>query len=487
VPRIAPLLLLLVSAPAAADPRPLTLQEAVALAVRQNPALQAAGADVRFADAGIEAVRGLDDFVLEASGVWREDRREAVPGTPVQERAFDQLVGRLSLVRALPTGGRVALSALGGFSRTRFETDIGTMMPGLSIANAYAPSLQLSFEHPLLRGYGVDVARADRKRSRIHRDVAGAQREGLAAALVRDVVSAYWDLTYAARALEIRRAAAGSARDQLARVQANIAVGKQPKSASAEIEVAIAERDEDVLLAALAVTDRTLALGRLCGLPVSESLRATDTPMPPARRADGTMEAALARNPQLQAIRAEGRAALVEIDVTENGMLPQLDLVLAGGPVASARDASAAGRQLTGLDSYTVTAGLSFSVPIGRHAARGARDAAREGVRKARLGEADVTAQIAAAVAHGLAAVETARRRGEVLAPSIEAAALDLESERARFEVGRSTNFDVLRRQDALASVKLLLLRAQVDHLEALAALDALTSDILDAHGVTLR
>ena len=90
-------------------------------------------------------------------------------------------------------------------------------------------------------------------------------------------------------------------------------------------------------------------------------------------------------------------------------------------------------------------------------------------------------------MAHGLAAVETARRRGEVLAPSIAAAALDLESERARFEVGRSTNFDVLRRQDALASAKLLVLRAQVDHLEALAALDALTGDILDAHGVVLK
>jgi outer membrane protein TolC len=481
------LIVLLFAAPAAAETRALSLQDAVALAVRQNPALQAAGADVRIADAGIESVRGLDDFVLEASGAWREDRRESVPGTPVQQRAFDQIVGSVGLVKPLPTGGRLSLSGLSGFSRTRFETHIDPMMSEQSVADAYAPSLQLVFEHPILRGFGVDVARADRKRARIHRDLAGAQREGLAAALIRDVVAAYWDLGYAAHALEIHRSAAASAREQLARVQANIAVGKQPKSASAEIEVAIAQRDEEVLYAELAVTDRSLALGRLCGLPVSTVLGATDRPQPPSRRTDGTMEAALARNPQLQAIRTEGRAALVEIDVTENGMLPQLDLLFAGGPLGSARDFSTARRQLTGLDSYTVTAGLSFSLPLGRHAARGARDAAREGLRKARLGEADVAAQIAQAVAHGLAAVETARRRTEVLAPAIEAAALDLESERARFEVGRSTNFDVLRRQDALASAKLLVLRAQVDHLEALAALDALTGDILDAHGVVLK
>ena len=474
-------------ATASAEPRALTLREAVALAVRQNPALQAAGADVRIAEAGIESARGLDDFVLEASANWRESRREAVPGAPVQQRAFDELSGTLSLARPLPTGGRLALEALGGFSRTRFETDIGSMMPGQSTSDAYTPALQLSFQHPLLRGFGVGVARADRRRSRVRRDLAGAQREGLAAALVRDVVGAYWELTFAARALEIRRAAASSAREQLQRVQANIDVGKQSRSASAEIEVAIALRDEDVLLAEQAVTDRALDLGRLCGLPVSVVLNATESPVPPERAPQGTMEEALAGNPQLQAVRAEGRAAQVEIDVTENGLLPQLDLVVAGGPLANAREASAAGRQLTGLDNYAVSAGLSFSLPLGRHAARGARDAAREGLRKARLSEADVAAQISAGVAHGLAALEAARRRAAVLAPSTKAAALDLEGEKARFEVGRSSNFDVLRRQDALAAVQLLLLRAQVDHLKALAALDALTGDLLDEHGVTLK
>src|SRR4051794_4586292 len=126
------LFLLLAAAPAGAETRALSLQDAVALSVRQNPALQAAGADVRIADAGILAVRGLDDFVLEAGGLWREDRRQAVPGAPVQQRAFDELSGHLSLVKPLPTGGRLALSALGGFSRTRFETDIGSTMAGRS-------------------------------------------------------------------------------------------------------------------------------------------------------------------------------------------------------------------------------------------------------------------------------------------------------------------------------------------------------------------
>src|SRR5207249_1710296 len=183
----------------------------------------------------------------------------------------------------------------------------------------------------------------------------------------------------------------------------------------------------------------------------------------------------------------QGRAAAIEIDVTANGLLPQLDFVAAGGPAGTARDAAGAYDQLTGLHSYTVTAGLSFALPLGRHAAHGAREAAGQQLRKARLSEADIAAQVAATVVARSSEAETARRRTEVLAPSTEAAALDLEAEKARFEVGRASNFDVLRRQDALAAVQLVLLRAQVDHLRALAALDALTGQILDDNGVTLE
>jgi outer membrane protein TolC len=478
----------------AQGPRSLGLEEAIRLAVGGNPALAAAGADVLIAQAAVEAARGLDDFVLDAGARWHQDRREPVAGTPVQQPAIDGASASLGLTKPLPTGGRLGLHLAGDYSLTRFTTELDmTGATGRSTSEAWAPAIQLRLDHPLLRGLGISVARADRWRARAAVDLATAQQQGTAAALLRDVIEAYWDLAYATRELAIRRAAASSARDQLVRVEANIAVGKQPRSATAEIEVAIALRDDALLSAELALTERALELGRLCALPIASPAVATggpmvvaaDKPAPPTRSPDGpaTMEAALARNPALLASRAQGRAAIVEVDVTENGMLPQLDLTVAGGPVGNAHDPSGAYHQLTGLNSYSVLAQLVFQQPLGRHAARGARDAAREGLRKARLTEADIAAQISSAVVRGVAAVDTARRRAEVLSRSTEAAAVDLEAEKARFEVGRSTNFDVLRRQDALASVQLVLLRAQVDQLKSLAAVDAITGDIFNRPG----
>jgi outer membrane protein TolC len=487
------------ASPAAAqrlvEAHPLRLGEAIALAVRQNPTLAAAGADVGIAEAAVESARGLDDPILQAGASWLETRQALIAGVPLQQPAYDDVSGSVALLKPLSTGGTLGLTLAGDYNRVRYAAE-SPPLPGtqLSTVEQNVPSLRLSLQHPLLRGFGAAVARAPQRRTRVERDVASAQRAATAAALIRDVVSAYWDAAYAAEELTIRRAAAASARDQLGRVQANIGVGKQPPSASAEVEVAIALRDEAALLAEQALSDRQLELGRLCAVGLelgagAPRLSPADAPLPAPRRTfdeGATIQAALEGNPQLQAVRGQGRAAAIDVEVTENGLLPELDLSISGGPTGNASQASAAYRQLAGFDGYAVTAQLFFQQALGRHAALGAREAARQSVHKVHLGEADISQQIAGATARGVSAAEVARRRAEVLVHSIDAATLDLEAEKARFEVGRSTNFDVLRRQDALAGVELALLRARADHLKAVAAVDALTGEILDRNGVSL-
>jgi outer membrane protein TolC len=464
--------------------RSITLREAIALGIRGNPSLAAAGADVGMAEGAVEAARGLDDFVLDAGASWRKSRRIPLLDDPLQQLEADEVTGigaTLGLTKPIASGGRLGLRLNNDYTRT----------PSRNLPQAYTPSLQLTLQHPLLRGFGPAVARAEQRRASVQRDRAGLERVALASGLVRELVAAYWDLGYATQELVIRRAAADSAREQLKRVEANIEVGKQPRSASAEIEVAIALRDEGVLFSEQTLFDRALELGRLLGLPARDAaaLAASDTPEAPARlpTLDATLAAALASSPQLQAVRAQGRAAAIEVDVTENGMLPQLDLALSGGPMGNAHDARTALEQLRDLESYGVTASLVFQQALGRHAARGARTIAREAQRKARLTEADIALQISSAAVRAMNAVEIAGRRVEVLARSRDAAAVDLEAERARFEVGRATNFDVLRRQQDVAQVQLAHLRARVDQLKAMAAVQSLTGEILETHGVTFR
>jgi outer membrane protein TolC len=465
-----------------AETHAIRLQEAVRAALRANPQLAQAVADVAIAEGNLLSARGLDDLSIDASGSFTENR---IPSSTVLPTEFDELTGTLALTQPIPTGGKLQLKFSTDYQRTRILSFDEQGRPVQSPpTEVYTPALQLSFQHPVLRGFGVDVARAQRRRALAQRDVATLLREGAAANLLRDVVSAYWELAYASEELAIRRASAASAREQLRVVEANIKVGKQPPSASAEVEVSIALRDEDALFAEQQLCERALELARLCNFEISPEeplLAAAERPEPTGSLptlGDALADAAR-QNPQLAAARAQTRAATIEVDVTDNGLLPQLDVAVAGGPVGSSSDASAAFSRLSGLDSYAVNAGLVFSQAPRRRGAKGAFAAARAGLHKAELSQADIAEQVAAATARLHSAIAIARRRLGVLAPSTEAAALDLAAEKARFEVGRSTNFDVLRRQDEVAQAELRVVRAKADHEKNLAALEALTGTIL--------
>ncbi len=496
--RVRLLLFLLAAAAAtvrvdAAEPRAVGLKEVIGVALAHSPTLGAAVADLDYADGQVLAARGLDDLSLEAFGQWTESRRPIVAGTPVQTTATDDLLGWAQLTQPLATGGKLGLRLSNEWTRSEFQTQ---RMDGTgfdpSTSTVWAPSLQLVFSHSLLRGIGVRTARAPRFKAAALRDQATMLRASTAALLVRDVVSAYWELAYAHEELDIRQQLAAAAREQLEIVKANIEVGKQPSSASAEVLVSIALRDEDTLVAAQAARERSLDLERLVGLPVdarAPRLAAAEraTPPEPLPPLPDVLDDARKHNPQLAAANAASRAAAVDVEVTENGMLPQLDLSFAGGPQGNASDAPTAFSQLGRFQAYTLVGSLTFSEPIPRHYARGTRQSAQALLHKARLNADDIRVQIDTSVVRLIGQLDVARQRIDVLGPATDQAALDLEAERARFAVGRSTNFDVLRRQEELATVKLRQSRARTDWLKSLAALGAITDDILDRYEVVLR
>jgi outer membrane protein TolC len=344
----------------------------------------------------------------------------------------------------------------------------------------------------MLRGFGADVARAGRRRAASALDQAKAQGESAAAELLRATSQSYWELAFAARQLWVHQSSLDLAREQLRAVKANIDVGKQPPSAAAEVEVAIALREDDVLQAEQFALERSLELRQTLGLATGEesaALVAAD-PLEPrfeARDLRTAIEAARLRNPLLAAARAQIATASTEVGVARSGLLPQLDLSLSAGPLASDATVPAAFAHLVRGGGFQVQAGLTLGLSIENTAAAGQHAAAREQLHKARRVEEAIGLQIDASVARAMSALSTTERRIAVLARATDHAALDLEAERARFQAGRSSNFDVLRRQDELARAQLQQARAKADYLQLEALIDALTAAILPRFGVALR
>lgn len=461
--------------------RAITLRDTVAEALRYNPSIAASVAEVSIARARQREAVGAEDFVLGSTVSWAAAR-----GPSVAALLQDDALANLSLARPLPTGGRVSLNAGGEYTAARPDAS------GLA-ARAFVPAVTLSLSHPLLRGMGVAVARAGRRRAQSALDEMALQHLLVVTEFVRTLTQTYWELAFAAEQLKVRQASAARAREQLAAVKANIDAGKQPPSASAEVEVAIALREDDLLQADLYAQDRSVDLKALVGLDRSPHLdpepwEAADALEPELIGPDLSIaiERAREHNPRVGLARALGRSAGIEVDVTNNGLLPQLDAwINVGSRVANAEPLVAL-RGLARFDGYLVQGGLTLSFPIERNVALGRAAAAREGVRKARLNEESIGLQVASAVLRSMQGLASARQRVGVLVHAVEVATLDLDAEKARFHAGRSSNFDVLRRQDELARAQLQRARAKADYLRNAAELAALTGDVPSMIGSSL-
>jgi outer membrane protein TolC len=393
----------------------------------------------------------------------------------------------LGLSRKLETGGAVRLDL--GTSR------LWTRVPqGLDLyqGSYYVTSLALSFTQPLLRGLGAEVAEAQLRKARLQADVEQLGRQMRACNVVRDVVLAYWELAYGTRDLAIKRSAVELAQEQLRITQAMIAAGRLADADAASVERAIAQRQEEQATAEKNLTFRNLDLWRLFGVvPASTSpgLAANDVPSaaPPEIDEAAEVTRALDVNPQLRALRL-GRA-LSELDLVtaRDTLRPKLDLTGGVGSVARTPRFGGALSDAAGFGDMTWSAGLRFELPVQNRAAQGREREAHEGHELARIDAEDFALQVRDLVLRASRSVRTAARRVELGEREVEFAEKNLDAERARFEAGRATNNDVVLRQQELKDAETRLLRARIDQAEAEAALAAVTGEILDRYGVTLK
>jgi outer membrane protein TolC len=471
--------------------RELALSAAIEVAVRQNPSLAKAAVDSAIAEARYLQSLGIDDWVFTGTGsVSFVEKSEQTDDFFGAEKSYG---ASLSLIKSLRTGGVFGVTATGGTSDAIVCTGDGLDL-ACNPGTLRSASVSFSVEHSLLRGFGSDVARASQKQAEIARDAVALSEQIDALETVRQIVTAYWEVAYAARDIEIRKGALELAQEQLRITRAGIDAGAIAPTESLAIEQGIAVREEAIVLAEVNLSERSLELRRLVGLEVGPGeidIAATEPLVINDRDRDLDLDAAMARaierNPSLALIANSGESAKVDVIVTQNGLKPILDLSVRGGPTATAPGVADTLELLGKFDAYSVTASVTYTQELGSRAAEGADAAARHQIRRIKIDLAEAEREISVSVVRAVNLVRTARKRIEVTQKSIALAEKNLDTEKKRFEAGDATNFDILQRQDEIQQAQLSNTRAVADYLGALALVDSLTGDLLDRHGIKLE
>jgi len=308
---------------------------------------------------------------------------------------------------------------------------------------------------------------------------------------VQAVIAAYWDLVLAERSVAITQGSLDLARERLRVTTIGADGGKIPRSEIPAVLQIIATREEDVLNGEFGVLSSSIALRRAVGMPIGAGelgIRvATDVDTKEETLDLGKLvERAYAASPELAQLAKQDASATIDVEVAENGLLPQLDAALTIGPTGTADNAGDAARNLVELKTFSVNGSLTFTQSLGRHDVIGRAREQRDLKRKLTINAADLHFQIAQTMSRSVAQLELARRRVTLSQRAIELANENIKIETDRFNLGKATNFDVLNRLEELRQAELRRAQALIDWHKAEVVIQSLTGDVLPMYGISV-
>ncbi|MBA2542833.1 MAG: TolC family protein [Deltaproteobacteria bacterium] len=466
--------------------RPTSLPALLKHAIQNAPSLKNAKLDIEIAEARIEQTFGRDDWQIRAILAATRSTGGFFGGQALDQNITVQ--GTADVFRVLPTGGTLNFRAATNYNNTSFQDPAADDLLG---ATNWQHQLTASYTQPLFRNRGRLVYDAQERRATLSREVSVLARRVAAIQTVQAVVSAYWDLILSERQVGITRASLDLARERLRITQIGADGGKIPRSEIPAVQQIIATREEELLTAELGVLDRSIALRRLVNLPIGrgelglriggELAIGAETP-----ELGGITERAFAAAPELAQLAKQDASAKLDIEVTEQGLLPRLDATLFLGPIGQDERFGKAIKNMVTFDTFTVGGQVLLEHSIGQENVRGIARESRVVRQKLEVTATDIRAQIAQTMARAVAQLELARRRVALSQRAIDLANENIKIEADRFNLGKATNFDVLNRQEELRQSELRKAQAMIDWHKAEAIVQALTGDLLPAYGISV-
>lgn len=404
--------------------------------------------------------------------VWGTDLSLRIASS-VQASSFSGGITQIPGTTMTPTGMPTSVVGIGGFG-------VGNFGP------IYGLTAKLTLKQPLWRGRGRAVGEATLNEARAARTAAERTGERVNSELLRDALTAYWELWYADAALNIQRASQAVAARQREDAARRAASGSLAAADVLAFDTQVATRDEDLSSARTERARRVHELARLLGANEHEASFAL---LAEPAREERSFERALSEQRAIEnAAEVQERAAAVALAevrqrTADDPNKPRLDLdgyVQAQGlGDESMRDAA---NQFVGGDVVSAVVSLTYEAPVRdrvrRATAAKARIATQVAEEQLRQTREQVRAEVRGALdraASGAEKVALAERTAEI-------AARQLSAEEARYRSGSSTSLMVLEAEDKLRSARLRLARAHADRAESALVVDHLTGELLSRY-----
>jgi outer membrane protein TolC len=372
-------------------------------------------------------------------------------------------------------------------NRTSSDSQSSTFNP------SFNSGIQARFTQPLLRNFKIDATRAQILTNEINQDIAEINLSAQEVSILAQVRNAYWELAYARQAVEAAERSLELATKLVADNRARVEIGTMAPIDVVQAQAEEANRRQQLVTAQATLRNNELALKRLIVRGTDDELWGatiipSDRPVVTAQPIDleAAVRNALSQRTDLTVTKKNLELSDISLRAQENQTMPDLQLVgtynLAGqGGTQIDRDRltgdiretfpggyADALRQITGWDVPTWNVQLQFAYPIGRSAQEA--NLARQRLLRQQT-EASLKAtelQVATEVTSAALAVRNSLEAMQAATASRELAEQRLQAVQSKFDVGMSTNFEVVQAQRDLNDARNSELRQQLNYQRAL-------------------
>jgi outer membrane protein TolC len=494
---------------AAGPVKKLTVDEAVALGLENNPNLRVERISPLLQDANIDQARSA--WSPNLTGLINFQSADSPPDSLLSGSSdilkADRFSGSVGVSQLLPWGTQYEVTW--DSSRQTTNSFYSNFNPRLG------SGLTAAFSQPLLRNFSVDSARTQLLISRRNREISDVDLRGSVVSTIRDVKAAYWDLAYAVANLRAQQQSLDLARQTLKDNRTRVDVGTMAPIDIVEAEAEVARNEETVIVAESNIKQAEDVLRALIFDPVQspDFWRTTLEPVydiasftPEPVDAEEAVRSALERRTDLKSARMQLENTDLNLKYYRNQLLPQVDLQgsLFGagvggdelirepgfppGPIigtATKNFGEVVGDSFT-FDYPTWAIGVSVSYPLGTSAAAASLTRAKLQYQQGLLQIASLETQITTQVRTAARQVNTNIKRIDATRASRVLSERRLEAEQKKFGVGMSTSFLVFQAQRDLSTARNNELQALLDYVKSRADYEALQETSLSGAGITI-
>jgi HAE1 family hydrophobic/amphiphilic exporter-1 len=462
---------------------PLSMEQAVEMALESNLGLKADRMELEVADLAIASARAA--FLPRAQSSFSRNTQEQFPqrtpeGTLVPA-SQTSLNGGATWSQTLPWYGANYQFSWGANRRSSVGTS-STFNP------IYGSSFGFRYSQPLWRGLFLDSNRLNLESNQRRRAIADITLEQNVVTLDASVRNAYLSLIGAIQGQRVAQQNLETEQNALANARARVGVGVAPQSEIVSYEAQVATRRVQVIAAEANIEAAEDVLRRLVldpnrpdywqlRLVPSDEIQLT----PREINLDQAVENALKNRLDLIAARRDIELTDLNMRLSRDATRPDLffDLTYSasgsGGRASDellTRNFRAVLGDAFGGAYPSWTTGFTFSYPIGRSAAEASHAQAQVRRQQQEIGLRELERDVVQQVRNAVRQVENRFRQLEAAQTALDLSIKQLEADQRRFEVGLSTTLELQTRQSLLAAARNSLLNATIDYNRALIEFD---------------